>query len=153
MSFDRHDLLDKLNRAPDRLERLIEDHPSDLLKQPGDGGGWGAVEIMAFLRDWDVVVEERLNLMLSEIDPEFVEEDPDLWSIERDYHAEEPGQVLEEFRDGRRELVDQLNALDDDAWNRTAHMPDGTVITTEDLAAQLAANDQAHLARLRELLL
>jgi hypothetical protein len=153
MSFDRDDILDKLRRAPDRMKRLVEDHPDDLLSQAGAGGEWGAVEIMAFLRDWDVVVDDRLSLMLSESEPEFEDEDPDLWSIERDYHTEEPRNVQTEFRAGREQLVDRLSKLDDDEWQRTARMPDGRVVTVEEFTSELVANDQQHLTRLRDLLL
>lgn len=153
MPTDRNELLDKLSRAPDRLQRLIEDHPDDLLRQAGDGGGWGAVEIMAFLRDWDVVVDERLSLMLEESDPEFEDEDPDLWSIERDYHAETPATVLAEFRAGREHLIQRLSSLNESDWSRDGHMPDGTVFTVDDLVAGLVQNDQDYLGRLRDLLL
>ena len=153
MSIDRQDLLNNLKRAPDRMERLVKDQPDDLLCQAGDGGGWGAVEIMAFLRDWDVVIDDRLSLMLTEDEPEFEDEDPDLWSIERDYHAEVPAKVKKEFRSGREQLLKRLETLDDSAWRRTARMPDGNVVTTEDLIARLVANDQEHLTRLRDLLL
>ncbi len=153
MSTDRNELLDKLGRAPDRFQRLIEDHPDDLLRQAGDCGGWGAVEIMAFLRDWDVVVDERLSLMLEEENPEFEHEDPDLWSIERDYHAEIPDAVLAEFRTGREQLMKRLNNLDETAWARTGHMPDEPAFTVDDLILGLFQNDQEHLNRLRDLLL
>jgi hypothetical protein len=153
MSFDRDAMLEKLKRTPVRLERLVEDHPDDLLCQPGAGGDWGAVEIMAFLRDWDVVIDDRLSLMLEESEPAFEDEDPDLWSIERDYHAETPTNVLAEFQAGREQLVQRLSKLGDDDWQRTARMPDESVVTVIDLIAGLISNDQNHLARLRELLL
>lgn len=153
MPFDRDDVLEKLKRAPDRLQRLVEDHPDDLLRQPGDGGGWGAVEIMAFLRDWDVVIDERLSLMLTEDEPEFEDEDPDLWSIERDYHAEVPNKVQSAFRKCREQLVKRLHNLDEAAWHRTARMPDGQVITVEGLVNGLLENDQEHMSRLRDILL
>lgn len=153
MSLDRNGVLDKLSRAPERMKRLVEDHPDELLSQAGAGGEWGAVEIMAFLRDWDVVVDDRLSLMLKESEPEFEDEDPDIWSIERDYHTEEPRNVQDEFRAGREHLVERLSGLDEESWQRTARMPDGRVITVEELAAELLENDQHHLARLRDLLL
>jgi hypothetical protein len=153
MSFDRDETLNKLRRAPSRMERLVEDHPDDLLCQAGDGGGWGAVEIMAFLRDWDVVVDDRLTLMLEESNPEFEDEDPDLWSIERDYHAEKPGDVQDDFRNGREALINRLERLGDQEWNRTAHRSNGDSITVEDLISELAENDQEYLNRLRDLLL
>ncbi len=152
MSVDREELLTRLRRVPDRLDRLVEDHPRDLLCQAGAGGAWGAVEILSFLRDWDAVVGDRLSLMLTEDDPEFEDEDPDLWSIERDYHTEEPSNVVKEFRSGREELVARLEKLNDVAWSRTGHLPDGTRITIEELVQQLTRSDKQQLASLREML-
>jgi hypothetical protein len=153
MSFDRDEILDKLSRMPDRLDRLVEQHPHDLLCQAGAGGAWGAVEIMAFLRDWDDVVTERMNAMLSESEPEFEDEDPDLWSIERDYHEEDPEEVARQFRERREELVDRLRSLDDHQWQRTGRMPDGTIHTLEDLISDLATSDRGQMTALREMLL
>jgi hypothetical protein len=153
MPFDRDALLEKLKRAPDRVDRVVEDHPDELLCQPGAGGDWGAVEIIAFLRDWDVVIDDRLTLMLEEDEPEFEEEDPDLWSIERDYHEETPGKVQVEFRAGREQLIERLGALDDSVWERTARHPGGNIINVADLVSGLIENDQQHLTRLKELLL
>ncbi len=152
MSIDRTDLLDKLKRAPGRMQRLIEDHPDDLLCQAGDGGGWGAVEIMAFLRDWDVVIDDRLTLMLEEDEPEFESEDPDLWSIERDYHAEIPAEVNKEFKVGREALIARLEKLGDTAWKRTAQTPEGNIITVAELIQGVVENDQEYLNRMRNLL-
>jgi hypothetical protein len=153
MSFDRDALLEKLKRTPDRVQRLVEDHPDDLLCQPGAGGDWGAVEIIAFLRDWDVVIDDRLTLMLEEDEPEFEEEDPDLWSIERDYHEETPSNVQAEFRAGREQLVERLRGMNEAAWEHTARQADGAVVNVADLVAGLLENDQRHLTRLKELLL
>jgi hypothetical protein len=153
MSFDREDILERLVRLPDRLDRLVDQNPHDLLCQAGAGGAWGAVEIMAFLRDWDEVVDERMDLILTEQEPEFEEEDPDLWSIERDYHAEDPENVARQFRERREKLVERLRALQDEQWQRSGRMPDGTIVTLEDIIADLAASDQEQVNALREVLL
>lgn len=153
MPFERDEVLDKLSRTPDRVDRLVEQHPHDLLCQAGAGGGWGAVEIMAFLRDWDEVVSERLTAMLSDAEPEFADEDPDLWSIERDYHSEDPAEVATAFRQRREALIEQLRSLGDDQWQRTGRMPDGTIITVEDLASGLVASDNEQMDALRDILL
>lgn len=152
MPLDHSEALEKLKRLPDRLDRFVEDHPNDLLCQPGAGGGWGAIEIMAFLRDWDEVVTERLNRMLTEHEPEIEDEDPDLWPIERDYHAEDPAKVVTEFRDHREKLVGHLEQLDPETYQRTGRMPDGTTITVEDLVENLVASDQQHVSALRDML-
>lgn len=153
MPFEREEALDKLSRTPDRVDRLVEQHPHDLLCQAGAGGGWGAVEIMAFLRDWDEVVSERAASMLSETEPQFADEDPDLWSIERDYHSEDPAEVAAAFRERREALIDRLRSLNNDQWQRTGRMPAGTIVTLEDLITELVASDQEQMDALREILL
>lgn len=152
MSASREEILQKLGRMPDRLERLVEEHPNDLLCQPGAGGSWGAVEIMSFLRDWDEVFAERVNQVLSESEPEFDEEEPDLWSIERDYHAEDPNTVVAQFRTGRQQLLERLSGLSDRDWQRTARMPDGRVVTLEELVGGLASSDHQQMTALKDIL-
>jgi hypothetical protein len=152
MSIDYQELLEKLKMLPVRLERLVEQHPNDLLCQAGAGGGWGAVEIMAFLRDWDEVVLDRIDQILTTNQPEFQEEDPELWSIERDYHAEDPENVCVEVREGREELVDRITGLTDAQWQRTGTLADGSTMSLEEIVVQRLESDRQQLQALREML-
>jgi hypothetical protein len=152
MSVDRAAILEKLSLLPDRLQRLVDQHPHDLLCQAGAGGSWGAVEIMAFLRDWNEVTRDRIAHMLGEDSPELDDPDPDLWSIERDYPSEKPEPVVTALRENRNELLETLQKLDDEQWERIGRLPDDSTVTIEDLIIQLHESDQEQYRALRELL-
>jgi hypothetical protein len=153
MPSARDDLLGRLRRFPERLRRLVEQQPEDILRQAGSGGGWGAVEILAYLRDWDEVVTEHVDQILSEGEPALTEYDTDLWAIERDYAEEDPFEVIDQFEQLRDRLVDHLSELPDAQWQRTGVKADDQRVTLEDLIRELEAHDQQNLNTLRDLLL
>jgi hypothetical protein len=153
MPSARDDLLSRLRRFPERVRRLVEQQPEDILRQAGSGGGWGAVEILAYLRDWDEVVTEHVDQILSEGEPALTEYDTDLWAIERDYAEEDPFEVIDQFEQLRDRLVDHLSELPDAQWQRTGVKADDQRVTLEDLIRELEAHDQQNLNTLRDLLL
>jgi hypothetical protein len=153
MPSARDDLLGRLRRFPDRLRRLVEQQPEDILRQAGSGGGWGAVEILAYLRDWDEVVTEHVDQILGEDEPELTEYDTDLWAIERDYAEEDPFEVIDQFEQLRDRLVDHLSELPAAQWQRTGVKADDQRVALEDLIRELEAHDQQNLNTLRDLLL
>jgi hypothetical protein len=153
MSSERGDRLTRLRHFPERLRRLIDQQPEDVLREAGTGGGWGAVEILAYLRDWDEVVAEHVDQILAEDAPRLTEYDTDLWPIERDYHDEDPGTVIDQFEALRVRLVDHLTELSDEQCQRTGIAADDQVVTLEALVETLEAHDQHNLQILRDLLL
>lgn len=151
-SDDRQELLDRLRRFPDRVTALIEDVSVDTLRKAGCGGQWGAVEILAHLRDFDAETLRRLDRILTEDDPELEEFDPDLMAIERGYAQEDPFEALAAFRELREELVERLSQLDDVQWARTARHPEFGRITLAELIERLTQYDQEAYRRLRDVL-
>lgn len=143
MPHNREALLDELRYFPDRVARIVEPLSEETLCRAGAGGEWGAVEILAFLHDWDEVTLERIQQILNE-------DNPVLETY--DYHAQHPHQTLAEFRKLRAELVAALEVLSDDAWHRTARHPQAGEITLKDLIHQVAENDQAQMQALKDVL-
>ena len=150
MSSPREELLVDLGQLPGRLARLIEGKSRERLERAGPGGGWGAVENLAHLRDFDEVTLERVEQILSGLTPELELFDTDLRAIELDYHAQNPLQALADFQRLRRELVDRLAALPPEAWLRTARHPVLGEITLEELVRRLAEHGEQHFATLRD---
>lgn len=153
MPTEREILLARLQNSPGRLSRLVEPQPIEILKRAGPDGSWGAIEILAHLRDWDEVTYERIERILNEDTPALETYDCDLWAIERDYHAQNPSEVLASFRELRARLVSQLSGLPEAAWERTANHPMRGRITLEELVRQLDAHDQEHFHTLKDVLL
>ncbi len=152
MSEERERMLERMGRLPERMIRLIEQESLDDLRRAGPGGSWGAVEHVAHLRDFDDVSLDRIDQILSEDNPELDFFDTDLRAIENDYHAQNPFETAEAFREIRSELVNRLDGLSDADWQRTAHITDIGDVTLETLIQQLDQHDEQHFHALRDVL-
>ena len=152
MTCTHEQILERMGRLPERVIRLIEHESLDDLRRAGPGGSWGAVEHVAHMRDYDEVSLDRIDQILSEDDPELDSFDTDVRAIERDYHAQNPFETAEEFRRVRSELVNRLDGLQDEEWQRTGRLPDAGPITLESLIQQLDQHDLEHFHALRDVL-
>jgi hypothetical protein len=150
MPSEREAMLERMRRQPDRLARLIEGKPDEVLRRPGAGGEWGAIEHLAHLRDFDEVTLDRLDQILNEVEPELEMFDTEVRAIEQDYHAQDPHRMLEEFRELRNTLVHRLEALSEEEWQRTADHPELGRVMLESLIQRLDAHDQSHFQTLRD---
>lgn len=150
MPATREEMLDRLRRMPDRLARLVEGKSEADLRRAGAGGDWGAVEHLANLEDFDNVSLERIEQVLSGETPELEEFDTDLRAIEMDYHAQDPFETLERFREHRQQLVERLEGLSDEDWQRTALHPTRGLVTLEELVDWIDQYDQRCLKVLRD---
>lgn len=98
-------LLDELATFPAALEHAVHHASADALRRPGSDGGWGAIEHLAHLRDWEEVTLGRIVAVLEHDEPTLPAFDDGLWDIERDYRSRRSDQVLAEFSSLRREAV------------------------------------------------
>lgn len=145
-------LLERMERFPDRIIRLIEDESLEDLLRAGAGGSWGAVEHIAHLKDFDDVSLERIDQILQEDDPELELFDTDVRSIELDYHAQNPFGTAQAFRVARSKLVRRLAGLQPADWSRTANHPEVGRISLQQLVQQIDEHDAHHFDALREVL-
>ncbi len=152
MPADHKQMLERMGRLPERIQRLIEEESEEDLKRAGIGGSWGAVEHIAHLKDLDEVSLERVALMLQEEDPELDIFDTDVRAIERDYHAEDPRKTAQEFENLREMLVNRLDGFDVAEWQRTARHPELGSVTVESLIERLDEHDAQHFRALKDVL-
>ncbi len=152
MTMEYQQMLERMIRVPERIQRLIEDEPDADLCRAGMGGSWGAVEHIAHFKDFDEVTLERVELILTQENPEIDDFDTDVRAIERDYHAENPHATADEFATLRAMLVNRLDGLTDADWQRTARHPDLGVITIDTLIRRLDEHDVQHYTALKDVL-
>ncbi len=152
MPADHKQMLERMGRLPERIQRLIADESDEDLKRAGIGGAWGAVEHIAHLKDLDEVSLDRVALMLQEDDPKLDIFDTDVRAIERDYHAEHPHKAAQEFENLREMLVNRLDGLEDAEWERTARHPELGSVTLESLIERLDEHDAQHFRALKDVL-
>jgi hypothetical protein len=141
-----------LASIPEELSRLLAGRSREELTQPAQDGGWGIVEILPHFLDWEHVIRDRVNRILTEDTPELEEYDDSLWAIEHDYSSQDPVAVLDAFRDQRLTLVEFLETIDDAAWNRGGVLPKHGGITLHWLLNNVCDHDAKHLMQVKDVL-
>ena len=151
-SRDRATVLAALTAMPEELGRALHDHAVEDLMQPSRDGGWGVIEILCHLRDWEGIFLERFKTTAEQERPFLPTYDDELWPIERDYRGQNPVKTFERFQDLRAELVAFLTDLPADAWNRPAVHGAYGPVTLHWMADHVCDHDREHLEQVRDAL-
>ncbi len=134
------------------FNRLLEGRSREALAQAAHDGGWGMVEILPHLRDWETVHHHRISRCLTEEHPVLECLDDSLWSIEHDYSAQDPLKTFAEFRELRTGLIDLAANLDDAAWSRAAVLDCVGEVDIHWLLNDICDRDVIQIAQARDLL-
>jgi hypothetical protein len=150
---DRETVLADLAAFPDAFERVaMRNHdPEDWLRPAADGG-WGIVEILPHLRDWEEIYLDRAGQILRADVPRLPAYDDELWAIERDYRRQNPAETLEQFRELRRQFVALLSELSPEAWQREGEHGAYGRITLHWMADHVCDHDHEHVQQALEAL-
>ncbi len=130
----------------------MNDKPDSRLLEPAQDGGWGLVELLPHLRDWEEILAERVDRILGEDEPAFEEFDDSLWAIEHGYREQNPREVLTDFAALRAALVERLEALPADDWNRVGILARQGRVTLHWLLNQFCDHDAKHVVQARDVL-
>lgn len=123
----------------------------DVLTGPGEvrvrpaPDRWSALEYGCHVRDVLRLYDERLQLMLSEDDPDFANWDQDETAIADRYGEQDPVQVADELNQAAQALAARFAAVTGDQWRRTGNRSDGAHFTVETFARYLIHDPVHHL--------
>ena len=147
-------LLEELERYPDELERVVfASHVTDDDRfRPGSDGGWGIVEILPHVRDWEQIYLERAHAFAEQDHPHILGYDDALWPIERDYRGQDPAEVMQEFRNLRAEHVAFLRSLAPENWNSPGDHSLFGAITLLWMENHVVEHDREHLQQATDVL-
>jgi hypothetical protein len=134
------------------FDRLTAGKSREVLLQPDNDGGWGVVDILSHLLDWERVTHDRVHRILSEDRPYLPDFDDSLWAVEHNYRANDPDDVLTELREHREALVEELEGLEEADWQRVAELQDHGEITLQWLMNNVCDHDRKHLKQARDVL-
>jgi hypothetical protein len=149
----RDEVLHALEQFPIEFKRMVLDPAGrEALMRPAFDGGWGIVEIIPHLRDWEEIYLQRANLVLAEERPALPGFDDSLWSIERDYRGQDPYETFASFSDLRGQLVALLRAAAPAQWERIGIHGYYGEITLHWLANHICDHDAEHLQQARDAL-
>ena len=146
------EVLAALAAMPEDLGRTLSNHSREDLVQPSRDGGWGVIEVLCHLRDWDEIFAERFRATVEQERPFLPTFDDELWPIERDYRGQDPGKTFERFRHLRTDLVAFLTDLPLEAWQRPAEHGAYGEVTLHWMADHVCDHDREHLEQVRDAL-
>jgi hypothetical protein len=152
-SRTRAEILQELEHFPVEFRRaILEPADRDTLLRPAFDGGWGIVEIIPHLRDWEEIYLARIRAVLTEDRPALPSFDDTLWSIEREYRSLDPYETFEEFARLREQTLELLRSAEPADWERIGIHGYYGEITLLWLADHIADHDAEHLQQSREAL-
>ena len=106
---------------------------------------WSPGEYGCHVRDVCVRFAHRLELMLTEDDPQFENWDQDVTALESRYWEQPPAVVAEQLRGASDAIADAFAAVRPDQWQRPGRRSNGSVFTV-DTFARYFLHDLAHHA-------
>lgn len=123
---------------PEQLQR-------DDVRQRPDDATWSPLEYGAHVRDVHRKMTERLELMLAEDDPLFLNWDQDATAVAERYDEQDPATVAEDLRAAARRAAQAFAGVRDDQLDRTGRRTDGSGFTVATLAVYYAHDPVHHL--------
>lgn len=141
-----------LAAVPGEFSRLVNNKTNEQLMRPAQDGGFGMVEILPHMRDWETILGERVARILEEDEPSLEEYDDSLWAIEHAYREQDPRQALQEFSALRSSLVARLEALPPEQWSRVGILAKHGRVTLHWLLDRFCDHDAKHVLQARDVL-
>jgi hypothetical protein len=142
-----------LERAPALIDPLIREVPQAVLKRRPKPGKWSAHEHACHLAKIHPVLSARLDMMLTDPKPHITSYFPSADEEEGTLLKVDLAESMERFANDRRQLVERLNTLSADDWQRTARHDEYTHYSVFIMFRHLALHDMFHAYRIEELLL
>lgn len=108
-------------------------------------GVWSPLEYACHVRDVFRKFDQRLALMLNEIDPAFENWDQDATAIEDRYDLQNAAVVSKELQEAGISLADRFDSVAGEQWSRKGFRSDGSAFTVESIAKYLMHDPVHHL--------
>ncbi|MGA2529153.1 MAG: DinB family protein [Acidimicrobiales bacterium] len=104
---------------------------------------WSTLEYGCHVRDVFRVVDGRLNLMLTQDDPQYQNWDQDSTALDERYEEQDPATVAAELTEAAETLATDFESVEGTAWQRPGTRSDGARFTVETLG-QYMLHDVVH---------
>lgn len=118
---------------------------SDLVRQRPSPTVWSALEYGCHVRDVFRLFDERLRLILTEVDPTFPDWNQDVTAVEDRYGKQDPAVVATDLVSAAETLATSFDGVSGEQWQRPSSRSDGSVFTTGTFARYLVHDPIHHL--------
>lgn len=106
---------------------------------------WSPLEYGCHVRDTCQIFGERLQLMLTQDDPEFANWDQDQTAVEDRYWAQDPQVVAAQYAETAAATASAFETVQESQWSRTGRRSNGSVFTIESFAIYFLHDIDHHL--------
>lgn len=107
--------------TPAVLNSALSNLNSDSWTRKSNKDDWNLIELICHLRDTEREIHHmQIKLFNGHEEPFIPRPDTGVWASQRDYVHEDGIKALEEFNIARKETVNLLKKISDEAWNRKA---------------------------------
>ncbi|MFL6111219.1 MAG: DinB family protein [Catenulispora sp.] len=106
---------------------------------------WSPLEYACHVRDCNKVYLHRVDLMLSEDDPQYPNWDQDESAVHGKYQEQEPTQVIGELVETAAHLATRFESVSGEQWQRTGHRSDGSDFSVDTIARYFIHDPIHHL--------
>lgn len=117
-------LIARLRDQAREIYRLVSGLPENQLAQRLEAGQWSLKELLCHLWRVQQVFESRIQLMLTEDNPEIAIYEPDGDPQFERLAARPTAELLSGFLSDRQRLLKRLETLEETAWQRTGAHPE-----------------------------
>ncbi len=135
-----------LSSTPAVLNSLLLNLDSDSWSRKTDKDDWNLIELICHLRDTEREIHSmQLKLFNGHEEPFIPRPDTGVWASQRDYLHENGRQALQEFNIARKETIDFLQKISDEAWNRKARHAIFGPTNFLEVVSFMADHDRLHI--------
>lgn len=106
---------------------------------------WSTLEYGAHVRDVFRVMDQRLELLLDQDDPQFANWDQDATAVAERYGEQDPALVAQQLGAAAVVLADRYDSVPSDAWQRPGRRSNGSVFTVDTLGRYMLHDVLHHL--------
>lgn len=132
--------------TPAALDHFRRTVPVEAWRQRPQPDEWCLAELICHWRDVDREVNlPRLQKILQSHHPFLAGMDTDPWATERDYFHQDFYQALEDFITTRQAIIDFLEQLAPDAWERSARHAILGRTSLAELVSIISSHDRLHI--------
>jgi hypothetical protein len=146
--------LRSVRKTPTLLNAILRNVSQEQAQQLTDGpDGWNTVETMCHMHDFEVLARTRVDLMLSQDDPELpgITNPPEL-AARRDYKAQRLADEFAGWLEKRRVLMTLLTETPEEKWVRFGHSPVWGVMNLTQAVDHIALHDINHIEQIARIL-
>ena len=144
-------IIQNLRNAPNILANLVKNIPADLLKKNRKNGKWCIHSHACHLAVSQPVLLDRFDKFIEQKQPEFRPYFPDkdfgesyLLTLDLEEH-------LKLFRLYRKNLVEKIDLVNNDFWDKKAIHPEYEIYTPYIMLRHIIMHDYLHMYRIEEL--